>query len=105
MMYITKINMRHARDTCQNVSGTCYTYNITTTRKDFKMKSLTASVEDYRIAQQERYAIESAYYVARDKANNPNRLTIRQTQVLMNKYGMDKAILIASRYNKMKGVK
>lgn len=69
------------------------------------MKSLTASVEDYRIAQQERYAIEREYNLARDKANNPNRLTIRQTQLLMNKYSIDKAMLIAKRYNQMKGVK
>ena len=69
------------------------------------MTTLSPRLEDYRIAQQERYAIEREYKLARDKANTPNRLTIRQTQLLMNKYPIDKAMNIAKRYNTMKGVK
>ena len=63
---------------------------------------LTPSVEAYRVAQQERYAIEREYRLAKDKLNNPNKLTIRQTQILMNKYGFEKALVIAKRYNTLK---
>jgi hypothetical protein len=52
--------------------------------------------------QQARYAIEREYRLAKDKLNNPNKLTIRQTQILMNKYGFDKALVIAKRYNTLK---
>ncbi len=54
--------------------------------------------------QQAQYAIERDNYLAQDKINNPDKLTIRQTQILMNKYGMDKALVIASRYNSLKKV-
>jgi len=69
------------------------------------MTTLSPRLEDYRIAQQERYAIEREYKLARDKVNSPTRITIRQTQLLMNKYPIDKAMNIAKRYNTMKGVK
>jgi hypothetical protein len=58
-----------------------------------------------RQEQQARYAVEREYRLAQDKLNNPKKLTIRQTQVLMNKYGFDKALVIAKRYNTiMKGI-
>lgn len=52
--------------------------------------------------QQARYALQSESYLYNDKLNNPTKLTIRQTQILMNKYGIEKALVIAKRYNTMK---
>ena len=52
--------------------------------------------------QQARYAIERENYLAKDKLNNPDKLTIRQTQILINKYGFEKALVIAKRYNTLK---
>lgn len=52
--------------------------------------------------QQARYAIERENYLAQDKINNPDKLTIRQTQILINKYGFEKALVIAKRYNTLK---
>ena len=71
-------------------------------KKGVKMTQLTASVEEYRVAQQGRYAIERERYLS---TLSTKKLTIRQTQILMNKYSLEKAIYIASRYNQMKGVK
>jgi hypothetical protein len=63
------------------------------------------TLETFRAEQQARYAVEREYRLAQDKLNNPKKLTIRQTQVLMNKYGFDKALVIAKRYNTiMKGI-
>lgn len=63
------------------------------------------TLERIRNEQQARYAIEREYRLAKEKLNNPKRLTIRQTQILMDKYGMDKALVIAKRYNTiMKGI-
>ena len=63
------------------------------------------TLETFRAEQQARYAVEREYRLAQDKLNNPKKLTIRQTQLLINKYGFDKALVIAKRYNTiMKGI-
>lgn len=66
------------------------------------MSTLSPSLEAYRIAQQERYALQGERYLA---SLSKNKLTPRQTQLLMNKYPFAKAMQIAKRYNQMKGVK
>jgi hypothetical protein len=60
------------------------------------------SVIDSIAIQQARYSRESERYLANQSAS---RLSIRQTQILMNKYSTDKAMYIASRFNSIKGVK
>ena len=63
---------------------------------------LTPSVEALRVAQQERYASEREIFRNKLAVNEPHKLTIRQTQILMDKYGFEKALVIAKRYNTMK---
>lgn len=66
------------------------------------MTTLSPQLEDIRIAQQERYALQGERYLS---TLSKDKLTPRQTQILMNKYPIDKAMQIAKRYNTMKGVK
>jgi phage regulator Rha-like protein len=57
------------------------------------------SNRDAIAVQQAKYARQSAFYREQSKLNRPFSLTIRQTQILMNKYSTEKAMKIASRYN------
>ena len=60
------------------------------------------SVRASMVAQQERYAIERENFRNKLAVNEPHKLTIRQTQILVDKYGFEKALVIAKRYNTLK---
>ena len=60
------------------------------------------SVIDVIAIQQARYSRDSERYLA---SQSQSRLSIRQTQILMNKYTIEKAMYIASRFNSIKGVR